>query len=163
MTFSMKTNPNILFIIERSVNKNIVVYEGIIKNGQFVDNNPCIVYWMDIDPEFVAKARKKGKTSDRVELNILEKNMAYGLRSVPNGDGTYQITLMAFPDRIITLRVSEEGTPVAIVDINGTRARLNKIYVKCTYKMFGLPNVKYIYLEGTDLKTKTFVKERIDR
>ena len=35
-------------------------------------------YWMDIDPEYVKAARAKGKMHDREELNMIERQFAYG-------------------------------------------------------------------------------------
>lgn len=71
-------NPNILFIISRSKNKNIVVYEAKMEGGTIKASDPIDAYWLDIDPEYVEKARAKGVESDRVDLNMIERNMAYG-------------------------------------------------------------------------------------
>eukprot|EP01084_Bolivina_argentea_P070090 127485_1 len=68
----------VLFWIERSKNKNIVVYEAD-KNPSTADHyNTVVGYWLDIDPEFVKAARKKGVNSDRAELSYMEKKLAYG-------------------------------------------------------------------------------------
>jgi hypothetical protein len=39
---------------------------------------PVDVYWMDVDPEYQKKARAKGITTDKSELNMVEKQFAYG-------------------------------------------------------------------------------------
>lgn len=73
-----KENPNLLFIIERSKNKNVVCYAAKMKGGQIDPDDPIEAYWMDIDPEYVKAARAKGVTSDRVELGVMESKLAYG-------------------------------------------------------------------------------------
>lgn len=71
-------NPNIAFIVERSKNKNIVVYEGLVKDGKIDPAKPLDVYWLDIDPVNVKNNRAKGQKHDRSELGMIESKMAYG-------------------------------------------------------------------------------------
>lgn len=48
--------------------QNIVVYEAL-KKGEALDaNKPVDVYWLDIDPAYVAANRKKGIMTDRSEV-----------------------------------------------------------------------------------------------
>jgi hypothetical protein len=82
---------NIFLFVERSLNKNIVVYESILEQpeggaGPLSNHNvglslsePVKAYWLDIDPAYVEKRRKKGVMTDVEELNFIEKKMAYGL------------------------------------------------------------------------------------
>ena len=70
-----KERPNILFIIERSKNMNIVVYEADVKDGKLDPKEPVKAFWLDIDPEYVKRA---GEKSDKVELSMVEWSMAYG-------------------------------------------------------------------------------------
>lgn len=71
-------NPNIMFVISRTKNKNIVVYEARVDAGAIRAADPVDAYWLDIDPEYMAKNRAKGKDSDREDLNMIERRMAYG-------------------------------------------------------------------------------------
>lgn len=73
---------NILFFIARSKNKNLVIYEGKVSgDGHSFDTAKAVdVYWLDLDPEYQAAKRKKGVTSDKEELNLVEKQFAYGVR-----------------------------------------------------------------------------------
>src|SRR4051794_9480122 len=49
--------------------QNIVVYEALKSaDGHLDDKKPVDVYWLDIDPAYVAAARKKGNNSDRNEV-----------------------------------------------------------------------------------------------
>ena len=50
------SNPNILFAIARSKNKNMVMYEAKME-GDKLAATPLEGYWLDIDPEYQAAAR----------------------------------------------------------------------------------------------------------
>ena len=80
--------PNIFLYVERSLNKNIVVYESPIEQADGRSGaarvglsltEPVRAYWLDIDPTYVEKRRKKGILTDVEELNFIEKKMAYGI------------------------------------------------------------------------------------
>ena len=47
-------HPDILLVIVRSKNKNIVVYEANIENGTLDSKKPIDSYWLDIDVSAVA-------------------------------------------------------------------------------------------------------------
>lgn len=156
---SKYNSPHILFFISRSKNANIVVYEGKLDSatGQLDSKNPVIVYWLDIDPAYVKKNRSKGITSDRSELNTLENNFAYGLSSKPysgnetkNNNG-YKVELVALPSRAVYVYTeNNNGQTIvkAYMIINGKPANIQRIYVKSTDRMIGLPKVDYVEVEG---------------
>ncbi len=70
--------PALLFIIERSKNKNIVVYSAVFHGHHLHREKPVDVFWHDIDPAYMAANRKAGKMDDRSELNMIESQFAYG-------------------------------------------------------------------------------------
>lgn len=71
-------NPHVVFFICRNKNRNIVVYEAKMDAGVLKPDDPLDGYWLDIDPEYQAKARTAGRADDRVDLNFFERKMAYG-------------------------------------------------------------------------------------
>ena len=158
-------NPDILFIIERSKNQNIVVYEAnrMVGDRKRLDSkNPLQVYWLDIDPEYVKAARRKGKMHDREELGSIEKRMAYGFSSegISGNPSVYRIKLVAFPQREITLYLDSQGRAYALMEISGVQSQLKSVYIHSEERRFALPKVKYIDLEGLDAKGN-MIKERI--
>ena len=63
--------------------QNIVVYEAkVTAEGKVNESDPMDAYWYDIDPEYTKKRRAKGDMTDRVELGMVERRMAYGCVSV---------------------------------------------------------------------------------
>lgn len=92
---------NIMLFIERNKNKNVVVYRAMLseastvgKNAErlneddaiaarktlkFNDKEPLDAFWLDIDPAYVASNRKNGVMTNRCELNMIDRKMAYGV------------------------------------------------------------------------------------
>lgn len=122
----------ICMVISRSKNANLVVYEALTggpstpstsldpANVESEDSAPvpapptCLgldAYWLDVDPEYVAKNRAKGKSSDRDELNFIERRMAYGVSCepaaatdiVPGGTQPWDVVFVALPSRRMRL------------------------------------------------------------
>jgi hypothetical protein len=151
LTKLRETSPNILFLIARSKNQNIVVYEAKTNGNALDTSEPVTVYWLDIDPEYQKAARAKGVTSDRVELGTFERQFAYGLSSEAQSGGTYKVKLVAFPDRPVYVSYDTAANrPVAKMDIQGKRCLLNRIYVSAKDRMLGPPKVEYVDLNGLD-------------
>ena len=147
---------SILFWIERSKNKNIVVYEAIKQNGINDHYNNIIGYWLSIDPEFIKANRKKGKMDDRDELSMIEKKLAYGYKVTSTESNKklkiYQLNLVSVPSIIMDLITDQQGKPHAIVIINGYKCYLRKIYVSTKESWYGLPKVLYVTLTGIQIK-----------
>jgi hypothetical protein len=161
LTDLRSSSPNILFFISRSKNLNIVVYEANIKNGQLDPKEPVLVYWLDIDPEYVKKNRAKGITSDRSELNTIEKQFAYGLSSEALGNGKYKISLVAFKERPVHVEFDSASNHVICrMEINGNLVDLYRVYINATDRMIGLPKVNYVELTGAD-QSGNAVQEKI--
>lgn len=69
---------DIALFIERSKNKNVVCYKGVYAGTALDRARPVDGFWLDIDPAYMEANRKKGVASNRTELNVLERKMAYG-------------------------------------------------------------------------------------
>mmetsp|Transcript_20388 Transcript_20388/g.49989 ORF Transcript_20388/g.49989 Transcript_20388/m.49989 type:complete len:173 (-) Transcript_20388:286-804(-) len=157
--------PTVAFIIERSLNKNVVVYEGLVDEdtSQLRKDKPMDVYWLDLDPAYQEKNRKKGKMTDRDELNMIERNMAYGVKCEPikGEEGAYTMTLVALPQRKGILKMVD-GLPKATMEINGQQCYLQSIFVHSKQGMIGLPKVVYVLVNGVSIESGEEQQERIE-
>jgi hypothetical protein len=52
-----------------------------------IASNPVDAYWLKIDSQSMANARLRGKADDRVELNLMERRLAYGITCSTAVDG----------------------------------------------------------------------------
>jgi len=108
-----------LFVIERSLNANVVHYEAKVKaDGRLDPSEPVIAYWI--------MAAEDGR---RQGLNILERTKGYGFTTRPDGDSdSYKMFLVSDRRREIEVR-REGGTVHAETLIGGRRAYLQRIFV----------------------------------
>eukprot|EP01083_Nonionella_stella_P046282 123901_1 len=144
----------VIFWIERSKNKNVVVYEA---NKQSDHYNEVLGYWLDIDPEYVKANRKKGIMTDRAELTFIEKKMAYGYNLVTDEQSkktkTYKLSIVSVPEMEINLITDKDGKPHAITIINGKQCYLRKIYVATQESWYGMPKVLHVIIVGIEVET----------
>jgi len=166
-----KTNPNVLFIIARSKNLNLVVYEALVeeKNKKLLaSKKPIDVYWLDVDPAYIAASRKKGIMTDRVDLNFLEKKLAYGVNFEPIKDSSneYLLKLVALSDRRISLSIEEKtGLPRATITLTDTSGKaaacyLEKVYVSST-EGYIRTTVNFVEIFGVVISTGEKMVERV--
>jgi hypothetical protein len=137
-----------LFHIARSKNKNLVCYDVNYSEGKLDTKNPLTIYWLN-------REEKPGETSS---LNIIQKKLAYGYKLISRGDDTCEITLNAYPERVLS--ICKRGTKyVCITTINKQPAILESLYVKANPANSLL--VEYVELQGTSSNTKQPVWERV--
>ena len=155
------TIPHVAFIVEKNLNKNVVVYQGVLYRGELRVDEPLDVYWMDIDPTYQAQARARGKTDDREELTFMEKQMAFGVqcRDGPQVD-QYYVELAACRMRPILLYYDKMYDEIiAELMINKKRCQLSRIFVYINPINPIMP--EYVELHGTDCATLESQMERI--
>jgi len=141
--------PKHLFVIERSKNANIVVYDANRgPGGDFAASEPVVAYWL--------VAGEKGK---REQLNAVERERAYGFDIAP-GDtpGTFSMAVRADPKRRLTLRVLND-CPVVTAAIGGRDGILQKLFVQSKEGLF-LPKVEYVAFFGQDVATERPLYEK---
>jgi hypothetical protein len=137
-----------LFRIERSTNRNAVVYAARVGDGGELDGKqPISAFWLMLE--------KGGK---REELTWLEREFAYGFSTSRDQHGLL-LRLTAFDKR--ALRVQKHDARYrAEVRIAGKKAQLKRIWVQADEGIMG-PNVRYVELDGTDVETGEHLTERI--
>jgi hypothetical protein len=141
-----------LFVVERSVNANVVVYEAVRAPGGVVDpKRPVHGHW-----------RMWAEDGRMEELNALEKRLAYGIDVLGTGaGGGVEIAVRALRDRRIEVRTAEE-CPTARMSIQGQPAVLRRVFVQVARGAFFLPKVSYVELHGEVAESRAPVDERID-
>jgi len=159
-----KEHPYFLFAISRSKNKNLVIYEANVRKetGTLDLNDPVLVYWMDIDPEYVKSARQRGKMNDREDLNFMERSMAYGYDTVAKAADAKSVTveLVALSKVVtfkqMTVRLDPESHAVAQVTLlsDNTPRNVRRFHVTSEDTWFG-PDVKRVEMWGRETNTTT--------
>jgi len=137
-----------LFVIERSLNGNVVHYDAKLKDGKLDPQQPVVAYWI------------MGQDGRRQELNLIERLKAYGFTIRPDkGPEAFRMTLMA--DKKKEIRVFRMGAVVhAEAMIGACDAYLQKIFI--VSKRSFLVNVpEYADMIGNDMSTGTECRERV--
>jgi len=134
--------PEHLFVIERSKNANIVVYDANRgPTGDFAASQPVVAYWL--------LAGEKGK---REELNAVERERAYGFDIAPGETpGTFTMAMRADPKRRLTVRMLND-CPVVTGPIGGHDGILHKLFVQSKEGLFP-PKVEHVAFYGQDVAT----------
>lgn len=139
-----------LFVIERSVNANIVVYDAVQVPGGALDaGEPVVAYWL-----------LNAERGQRQELSLIESLEAYGFQVAHLPDGKVQMKLHAFATRPVTVEVVEAG-PRAVTVIAGQDAVLSRIRVQT--RTGSSLDVEHIDLLGQSIESGAPVLERLSR
>jgi len=131
-----------LFIIERSINANVVHYDAKLSDdGNLDPQEPVVAYWI-----------MAAKDGHRQELNLLERVKAYGFTVHPDASGKfYHMELVS--QRRRDIHVYRDGDVVrAETLIAGQPAYLQKVFVSARHLVL-LPTPEYVEMFGIDVKT----------
>ncbi len=142
--------PTHLFVIERSKNANIVVYDAKSgPTGELVSSEPVVAYWL-----------LNAKKGQREELTALERKHAYGFDVTP-GDtsGTFVMVFKASRQRRLIVRMLN-GCPVTIAPIGSHDGILRRIFVQSKTDSLQ-QKVEYVELFGEDVATGGQLYEKL--
>lgn len=141
---------NHLFYLQRTSNTNTIICElNIQKNGLVDEDDPVHVFWI--------RYQEKGQ---KEELNYVQRNFAYGIKSTQIAKDKYEIHFVSFKKYRMTLKKGNNNTFNVYGLINKKEAILHRIFVKIVGGTFWLPKVEYIELKGSDPATGLETLER---
>ena len=137
-----------LFVIERSVNNNVVHYDAKLRDGKLDPQQPVVAYWV------------MGEDGHHQELNLLERLKAYGFTIRPDKQPeTFRMTLVS--DKKKEIRVFRMGDAVhAEARIGDCEAFLQKIVI-ATKKSWMMSLPDFAEMIGNDTSTGAECRERV--
>lgn len=92
--------PRVFGCLVRSHNGNVVVMEGLVSANELTGIE---FFWLDLEPEYRARARRDGKTHDRDEFSTLD-HYAYGFSAVRVSPNHFKVTLKQLPDHTLDVK-----------------------------------------------------------
>lgn len=162
--------PNLLMTLTRNKNQNFVCYQAVVQRQggtRLAAADPVAVFWMDIEPSYQKAARAAGRDSDRCELSMLERRLAYGMTTAPCGARAsasppteFKVSIVALPTRTFLLRLVD-GTPRVVGTIATQRAVLQRVHVNERERFLMTPAVDSVFLVGNSLADGRLVQEEI--
>ena len=152
------------FIIERTTNQNVMVYQGNVKNNKLDPEEPIKAYWIDFDPNTTGRSIPETLSQKRYVDQVVSgikfwEYNAYGFRTEPvENTGHYRIIMNAFPNRdIVVTYLPSQNVVCAQTLINGQPCWLRRVYAKVS----GL-TPEYVVFEGYTLsEPPQFLRERL--
>ena len=141
--------PAHLFVLARSKNANVVVYDAVRgPRGGLAASEPVAAYWL-LD----------GEESAREQLNGVERQKAYGVDvTAEETEGTWTMVFRARPGRRFTIRL-RNGCFVATVPISGREGIVHRLFVRTKE---GLPpKVESVEFFGEDPESGAPLYEKL--
>jgi hypothetical protein len=154
-----KIRPNIFLVMTRSKNKNVVVYEANIRNGQFDSKNPVVGYWLILEPSYRKIRRKKMIKHDFERFNMFENQFVWGF-SIPSiGIDRKSLSFKFKADKhAFYLKVTTCGKKARLyTKFNNATYLLRSGFASATenFTLNLKDNLKQLKFKGINLKTKT--------
>lgn len=143
---------NELFYLQRDPNTNTIIYELNLKDdGDVNEDEPVKVYWI--------RYADKGSKED---LSYVQRKFAYGIQSKALGNDEYELRFISHKKLPLTLKKSSTDKKYHVyINANDKRIMLDRIFVRIEGGSYWIPNVKYVELTGTNIKTSSQIVERI--
>lgn len=141
-----KTSKDLLFYIQRTLNKNTIVYELNYNNDSTLNiADPVKVYWI--------RYSDKGEIAP---LSYIQKNYAYGIESTITDSvkKTFRLRLVSYKKRnIYLIRAESDKRYHAYIMVNNKLVYFQKAFAKIEGGTFWLPHVTSVELTGKDPRT----------
>lgn len=146
------SNNNQLFYLQRTSNKNTIMYDLNMVNGAPDKENPVHVYWI--------RYSEKGQ---RQELSYIQRNFAYGIKStvLANNSG-YALQFVSNKKYVLYLMKSAADNKYRVyTTVNAKTVVLNRIFIKINGGSFWSPKVEYVEIKGTDPANGKEITDRL--
>jgi len=145
---------NMLFYIQRTINKNTLIYELNLTEKNSVNVvEPIKTYWVNYATD--------GKEEP---LNFVQRKYAYGLEYsiIDIGKQTFAFNFVSYKKQQLYLIKHEKTHRFGVyTKINKTTVKVNRIYVHIEGGSFWFPKVTYILLSGINNATGEPITEKI--
>jgi len=143
-------NSKQLFYLQRTTNKNTLVYELNYNNGILDKKDPLHGFWIRYQVD-----------GQKEELNFIQKTFAYGLKTKNIAENQYEICFVSYKKFKMYLRLGVDNKFHIYTSINQKTAELTSIYLKINGGAFWTPNIEYVDIYGLDPINRSVVKERM--
>lgn len=154
-TFPVPTDsPHLLFYIQRTHNKNTIMYEVNYNADSTINEaEPVKVYWI-----------RYSDRGERAPLSYIQRNYAYGIESLMTDKEkkVFKINLVSYKKRpIYLIRPPGESRYRACIVIDNKLAYLCRAFAKIEGGTFWVPHITYVELTGKDPVSGKTVTEKI--
>ncbi|MCC6371551.1 MAG: DUF4833 domain-containing protein [Bacteroidia bacterium] len=142
-----------LFYVQRSINKNTIVYQLNYKdNNELNEKEPIRMYWINY-----------ATSGANEELNYIQRKYAYGLNValIDNEKKTFAFNFVSYKKQTLYLIKGTDKKYHVFSYFNNRLVQVNRIYVHIEGGSFWTPKVKYIEVDGKDPVKNEELTEKI--
>lgn len=143
-------NHDQLFYLQRTHNKNTIVYELNKKDGILDIKEPVHAFWIRYE-----------ENAQRQELSYIQRRFAYGIRSKKINENHYRISLNSYDSFPMDLIKDADGVYRVYAVANGKKIQLNRIFIKITGGSMWSPDIEYFELKGKDPQSGVVIAEKM--
>jgi len=145
-------SPNRLFYLQRTSNKNTIVYDLNLVNGSLDQDDPVHVYWIRYSDQ-----------GQRQELSYIQRTFAYGIKSTAlANNGGYVMHFVSNKKYLLYLVKSAADNKYRVyTTVNSKTVVLNRIFIKINGGSFWSPKVEYVEIKGTDPSNGKEITDRL--
>ncbi|MEP7279684.1 MAG: DUF4833 domain-containing protein [Bacteroidota bacterium] len=145
-------NPNQLFYLQRTSNKNTIVCDLNLVNGVINKGEPVHVYWI--------RYSDQGQLQ---ELSYIQRTFAYGIKTTAlANDNGYVMHFVSYKKCPLYLVKSPADNKYRVYTVvNAKRIMLNRIFIKINGGSFWSPNVEYVEIKGVDISNGKEITDRL--
>jgi hypothetical protein len=142
-----------LFYMQRTGNTNTIIYDANVSGDKtFKDTEPVNVYWL-----------RYADGGGAAGLTYMQRTFAYGVKCKKvDGTNEYDFYFVSYSKKKMRLAFDDKGIPYALIEVNGRKMKLDRIFVKIDKSTaFTLtPKVDYVEFWGKDPSTSAAVYEK---
>lgn len=154
-TFPVPTGiSNMLFYVQRSINKNTIIYElNVNAKDELNEDEPIKIYWINYS----------GK-SDKESLNYIQRKYAYGIESklIDADKKTFSFNFVSYKKKQLFLIKSPVDKKYKVFSyFNNKFVIVNHIYIHIEGGAFWTPKIKYIDVSVKDPAKNEEYVERV--
>lgn len=146
---------NMLFYVQRSLNKNTIIYQlNTNKDGEVNEEEPIKIYWVNY----------AGK-GDSEPLNYIQRKYAYGVsvRLIDAEKKTFSFNFVSYKKQVLYLIKSPVDKKYKVLSyFNNKLVIVNHVYIHIEGGAFWTPKVRYIDVSVKDpIKNEDFTERVI--
>ncbi len=139
----------ILFTIERSLNKDQIVYFlNLDENGHLEKENPISLKWLDNE-----------KTGELVPIDWIKKKYGYGIVILSQEAQELTFKFVSYDEKLFILKKDLFGNYEVFAKINDRMMKIRHVYLKIDDGSFWKPNIAEVSVLGVSEFANTEVKE----
>ena len=143
------TDKDLLFYIQRSLNRNTVVYVARRgPTGEFASKKPIDVFW-----------RRFASDGKRRKLSYIERSMAFGV-DVEKSNKAIKANLVSYPTKKGVLTIDSANKPAIIAMMGSHKVRLIYGFIKLKGKDL-IPKIVYVDVVGQDVQSGKYIRRRV--